>query len=161
LIPDFVAFHWLPPETKPADNEKLLPPKTAGEELEVAAGVQSAETGEKVGVLMELEAHIARALQLPHPMDSAIVLPDQLKKALFSMVTKEPALVARERLEMLKLYRDRAADLHGAEAELHKKLPAHVQGVVKGKRLLLFEERLKVESQFISGHAGHAFCEGG
>ena len=77
------------------------------------------------------------------------------------MITKEPAEIARERLEMLKLYRDRAADLRKAESELHKKLPAHVQGVVKGKRLLLFEERLKVESQFISGHAGHALCEGG
>ena len=92
-------------------------------------------------------------------MDSAIVLPDQLKKALFSMVTQEPALVARERLEMLKLYRDRAADLRGAEAELHKKLPAHVQGVVKGKCLLLFEERLKANS-FPDMQVMHDFVNG-
>ena len=60
---------------------------------------------------MEPEGHIARALQLFHPMDSTIVLPDRLMKALFAMVTKEPAVLARERLEMLKLYRNRAADL--------------------------------------------------
>ena len=95
---------------------------------------------------MEPEAHIARALQLCHPMDTTIVLPDPLKKTLFSMLTKEPAVLARERLEMLKLYRDRAADLRVAEAGLHKKLPSHVQGVVQGKRLLLFEERLKANS---------------
>ena len=49
----------------------------------------------KVGVWMEPEAHIARALQLWHPMDSTIVLPDSLMKALFAMVTKEPAAIAR------------------------------------------------------------------
>ena len=146
LVPDFEAFHWLPVDAKPAANEKLLPPKTAGEELEVAATTQSEGCGLKVGVWMEPEAHIARALLLHHPMDTTIVLPDPLKKALFAMLTKEPAALARERLEMLKLYRDRAADLRVAEAELHKKLPSHVQGVVQGKRLLLFEERLKANS---------------
>ena len=146
LSPDFVTFHWLTHDAKPAADEKILPPKTAGEELEVAAAEQSTDAGVKVGISMEPETHIARALQLFHPMDSTIVLPDPLKKALFNMITKEPAEIARERLEMLKLYRDRAADLREAESELHKKLPAHVQGVVKGKRLLLFEERLKANS---------------
>ncbi|CAL1147122.1 unnamed protein product [Cladocopium goreaui] len=116
LVPDFEAFHWLPVDAKPAANEKPLPPKTAGEELEVAATTQSEGCGLKVGVWMEPEAHIARALQLCHPMDTTIVLPDPLKKTLFSMLTKEPAVLARERLEMLKLYRDRAADLRVAEA---------------------------------------------
>ena len=138
-----MAFRWLANNAKPAANEKLLPP---GKKLEVAAAEQSVETGVKVGISMEPGAHIARALQLLHPMDSTIVLPDPLKKALFNMITKEPAEIARERLEMLKLYRDRAADLREAESELHKKLPAHVQGVIKGKRLLLFEERLKANS---------------
>ena len=67
-----------------------------GEELEVAAAEQSVETGVKVGISMEPGAHIARALQLLHPMDSTIVLPDPLKKALFNMITKEPAEIARE-----------------------------------------------------------------
>ena len=60
---------------------------------------------------------------------------------------------------MLKLYRDRAANLQAAEADLHKKLPAHVQGVVKGKRLLLFEECLRANS-FSDLQVMHDFLEG-
>jgi len=159
LVPDFEAFLWRSPSIPLAKNEKPLPPKTAGEELEVADEDPAHEGAVKVGVWMEPEAHIARALQLWHPMDSTIVLPDSLMKALFAMVTKEPAAIARVRLEMLKLYRDRAANLQAAEADLHKKLPAHVQGVVKGKRLLLFEERLRANS-FSDLQVMHDFLEG-
>ena len=143
LTPAFQTFRWLQPAAPLAHNEKSLPPKTAGDEVEVAEDeeVQSNGGGIKVGVWMDPEAYIARALQLVHPTDSTIVLPDRLMKALFTMVTKELAVLARERLETLKLYRNRAADLSITEAELHKKLPAHVQGVVKSKRLLPFEER--------------------
>eukprot|EP00435_Cladocopium_sp_Y103_P038593 s2607_g10.t1 len=79
-------------------------------------------------------------------MDVATILPDDLKRALFNLVTKEPAQIAKERLEMLKLYRDRAAVLQKQEEELHDSLPVHIQRVVKGKRLLLFEERLQTNA---------------
>ena len=49
--------------------------------------------------------------------------------------------------------------MQAAEADLHKKLPAHVQGVVKGKRLLPFEERLRANS-FSDLQVMHDFLEG-
>ena len=44
---------------------------------------------------------------------------------------------------MLKLYKQRAELLREEEGKLHGSLPPHVQQVVKGKRLLLLEERLR------------------
>eukprot|EP00435_Cladocopium_sp_Y103_P055901 s883_g18.t1 len=130
LIPDFVDFLWRDLDYKPQPNEKLLPPRTAGEENEVVLqsmqsmqvdnvdNLQSALVDKcddkckgntvKVGVFMEPEQHMHEALQI----------------------------------EMLKLYKQRANELKEAEERLHESLPHHVQQVVTGKRLLLLEERL-------------------
>ena len=161
LTPALQTFRWLQPAAPLAHNEKSLPPKTAGDKVEVAEDgeVQSNGGGIKVGVWADPEAYIARALQLVHPTDSTIVLPDRLMKAWFTMVTKEPAVLARERVEALKLYRNRAADLSITEAELHKKLPVHVQGVAKSKHLLPFEERPKA-NLFPDMQAMRDFLEG-
>ena len=189
LIPDFEASHWLPADAKPAANGKPLPPAIAGEEIEVAATVQSDRChlhgrGLKVGVGVEPEAHIAKALHLHHPMDTTIAQLDPLDKArlatltkepavlardclemlklytaLLTMLTKEPEVLARDRLEMLKLYGDKAADLLTVETELHNKLPAHVQGIVQGKHLPLFGECLKTHS-FPDMRVVHDFTEG-
>eukprot|EP00435_Cladocopium_sp_Y103_P057446 s2110_g19.t1 len=164
LIPDFCTFFWTDGDYKPKSNEKILPPKSAGEENEVAnmqsmrvdneVAMQSVRADNiddkvnnvKVGVFMEPEQHMQQALQLWHPMDSSASLPDSLKRAAFKMLTMEPHELAAERLEMLKLYRQRAEQLHDAEIKLHHSLPHHVQQVVSGKRLLLLEERLNATS---------------
>ena len=91
---------------------------------------------------MEPADHSELALQLKHPYHCKI-LPDLLKKAMFKMLTTEPSDLAKERLEMLKLYRWRAEELQHAEHEMHHSLPDHVREVVQGKRILLLEERLK------------------
>lgn len=145
-IPDFKTFRWLQAAAPLADSEKSLPPKIAGDKVKVAEEVQSNGSGIKVGVWVEPEDHMARALQPAHPIDYTIVLPDRLMKALFARVTKGPAALDRERLETGRLHRNRAADLSRDEAELHKKRLAPAQGVVKCKYLLLFEERLKANS---------------
>ena len=77
-------------------------------------------------------------------MDTTARLPDLLKKAIFKMltITIELADLAKERLEMIKLYRRRTEELQEAEEALHQSLPEHVKEVVKGKRILLLEERL-------------------
>ena len=146
LIPDFASFFWAKLPSTPAKNEKCLPPKTAGEENEVENQCneeQNSDEMTKVGVFLEPADHLELALQLKHPMDTTAKLPDLLKKAIFKMLTTEPSDLAKERLEMLKLYRRRAEELQQAEHELHKSLPDHVREVVQGKRILLLEERLK------------------
>eukprot|EP00435_Cladocopium_sp_Y103_P018632 s3736_g4.t1 len=150
LVPDFISFAWVSSDFSPAPNQKLLPPKHAGEENEVPKDDEGdGKMGKdltKLGTFMEPEQHMGEAACLKHPMDVATILPDDFKRALFNLVTKEPAQMAKERLEMLKLYRYRAAALQKQEEELHDSLPVHVQRVVKGKRLLLFEERLQANS---------------
>ena len=150
LIPDFGSFFWAPLQYNPAKNEKCLPPKTAGEENEVEEHMAentednaASEKNVKVGVFLEPEEHLRLAANLTHPMDTNAIIPDHLRKAVFKLLTMEPAERAKHRLGMLKLYRDRAEELQKAEVELHASLPTHVQGVVKGKRILLFEERLR------------------
>eukprot|EP00435_Cladocopium_sp_Y103_P010656 s993_g2.t1 len=143
LISDFAATFWADLAYKPQKNEKLLPPKTAGEEHEVAThNTETLEQGVKVGVFMEPEQHMLLASKLMHPMDATAALPDLLKKAVFKLLTKEPHDLAKERLEMLKHYRLRAEQLQEAETQLHESLPPHVKEVVQGKRILLLEERL-------------------
>ena len=144
LIPDFASFFWATLPYSPAKNEKCLPPKTAGEEAEVDSqrNEQNSDAMVKVGIFLEPSEHLRLAGQLQHPMDTAAQLPDLLKKAIFKMLTKEPSDLARERVEMLKLYRRRAGELQQREHELHQSLPEHVREVVQGKRILLLEERL-------------------
>jgi len=107
-----------------------------------AADIPHHEGHVKVGVFMEPKQHIQQALTLQHPMDASVSIPDMLKKAVFKMLTTEPHVLAKERLEMLKLYKSRALQLQQEESELHASLPKHVQQVVEGKRLLLLEETL-------------------
>ena len=138
MIPDFSNFFWVQEGYKPNHNEKLLPPKTAGDENEVESHADSFHDGGlKDGVFLEPEQHIQRALTLQYPMDASASIPDMLKRAVFRMLTTEPHMLAKERLEMLKLYKSRAEQLQQDENMLQAGLPGHVQQVAKGKRLLL------------------------
>lgn len=83
-----------------------------------------------------------RALALKHPMDVSASIPDMLKRAVFRMLATEPHVLAKERLELLKLYKSRAELLQPHENQLRAGVPQHVQQVVQGKRLLLLEEWL-------------------
>ena len=73
---------------------------------------------------------------------ATMVLPHLLKRAVFKMPTTEPHVLAKEWVEMLKLYRLCAEQLQEQEKALHASQPPHVQQVVKGKRPRLLEERL-------------------
>jgi len=106
----FEASHWLPADAKPVANGEPLPPKTAGEEVEVAAAVRSSRghlhgRGLKVGVGTEPEFRVTKELYLHHPMDTTIAQLDPLDKALLAALTKEPAVRVRDCLEMLRLYK--------------------------------------------------------
>ena len=86
------------------------------------------------------------ALSLKHPMDINTVLSDIFKRAVFKMLTVEAHVLSKQRLDMLKFYRERAEALQQQEDELHKSLAPHVQQEIEGKRFLLLEERLNAMS---------------
>ena len=79
LIQDFRSYFWAEKSYKPLPNEKLLPPRTAGEEAEVVNRDSTESFAEanqvKVGIFLEPEEHIFRSLQVQHPMDLDAKIP--------------------------------------------------------------------------------------
>ena len=80
------------------------------------------------------------ALRLQHPFDSADSLSDDIKRAIFQMLTQGPSEMQRWREATLGYYRERVAQLDAQEAELHGRLSEARQKVIQGKRILLFNE---------------------
>ena len=145
LVPDFRAVEWRPRSAPLGPLDKPLLPKTAGE-INEARDESNSGNLVKVGIFHSHQEHISVASTLQHPMDSQSRLPDILRKVVFELLTTEPAEMAKKRLAMLQTYVQRAKDLQEQENQLHETLPKHIQSVVKGKRILLFEERLAANS---------------
>ena len=78
------------------------------------------------------------ATKMAHPCESDAAVPDDLKIALFNVLTKGLHEVARERTELVKGMIHRANDLRDEESRFKKTLDPEVADVVKNKRLLLF-----------------------
>ena len=82
--------------------------------------------------------HVALARELEHPCESDAAVPDDLKIALFRVLTKGMHVVAKERTDFLRDMINRAKDLKEEEARFKSTLDPEVADVVKQKRLLLF-----------------------
>ena len=82
--------------------------------------------------------HVALARELEHPCESDAAVPDDLKIALFRVLTKGLHVVAKERTDFLRDMINRAKDLKEEEARFKSTLDPEVADVVKQKRLLLF-----------------------
>ena len=78
-----------------------------------------------------------------HPMDMKPPIDDCIKRAIFNLATLGPACVTQRRADYLKVLLAKAKEFERAEATLHSSLPAHIAGVLKGKRLLLLQWALK------------------
>ena len=78
------------------------------------------------------------ASKMDHPCKSDMAVPDDLKIALFNVLTKGLHEVAKERTEFLKEMIKRANDLRDEEPKFKKTLDPEVADVAKNKRLLLF-----------------------
>ena len=92
----------------------------------------------RVGWYYSPKEHVDIATKLEHPCESDAAVPDDLKIALFNILTKGLHEVAKERAEILKGMINRANDLRVEEARFKKTLDPEVADVVKHKRLLLF-----------------------
>ena len=92
----------------------------------------------RVGWYYSPKEHVDIATKLEHPCESDAAFPDDLKVALFNILTKGLHAVAKERTELLREMINRANDLRDEESRFKKTLDPEVADVVKHKRLLLF-----------------------
>ena len=97
---------------------------------------------EKVVVAIPREPmdFLKRAVEVGHPRSVAISLPEDLKSVV-DWNREEPVYnVFKHRIDFVKYWTDRAQKLKSADAELLNKAPVHLRGLLKGKRLALWQE---------------------
>ena len=99
------------------------------------------------GVQWSCEAFIDAAVNLGHPKSFLKALPCELERVVESLTTLCDYDLVTHRSNWLKRWTKRASDLSMDEVALQKQLDIKAREVVKGKRILLFEEMLR-ESQY-------------
>ena len=92
----------------------------------------------EVGVYRTPEQFTEEALKLEHPFDDCSSVPDDLKRAMFSLLSEGPLSVARQRQQMLDWYKNLSAQMESAEQLLHQQLDPAREAIVHDKKLLLF-----------------------
>ena len=76
---------------------------------------------------------VSAALTCKHPLDYAFPLPDQLLRAVASVVNDGPKLTDLKRKLMVKKVAKRVAELRDKEQQLHQQLDPEVEVVLRGK----------------------------
>ena len=94
------------------------------------------------GVYATPEEFVAKARMVQHPASSFEAVEDCLLKEIFELLTKGPEAIARRRAVASALWSKRVQELSADEASLHEQLPQHLQVILKGKNLLVFQEML-------------------
>lgn len=90
-------------------------------------------------------------LQLQHPMDMQVPIPDILQEAMFNVLTMGAAKILEMRALQCKRILRLVSDLDADEKKLHEGMPKDVQSVLRGKRILLWK-RLLEETNFPDLH---------
>ena len=88
----------------------------------------------------------AKACSLAHPMDTTKPVAMVTKAAIDSFLNKDVAWLAKQRKEFLDHLEKRIERLRPQEEALHASMPGYMQGVLKDKNLLAWEELLKETS---------------
>ncbi|CAE7725562.1 unnamed protein product [Symbiodinium sp. CCMP2592] len=97
----------------------------------------------KVGWYLSMQDHVAKALTLKHPIDTAVALDqDQLDAICFCMKNTEKEVVDHRKLQLLKI-KILAKKFEADEARLHSSFDPWFEKVVAGKRLLLWKHLLE------------------
>ena len=129
-------------------------PTGAGEVSSAGAGaVQSDEVPRPgsdeftaVGLWHSPSEFFAKACSLAHPMDTTKPVAMVTKAAIDSFLHKDAAWLAKQRKEFLDHLEKRIERLRPQEEALHASMPCYMQGVLKDKNLLAWEEILKETS---------------
>ena len=112
-----------------------------------AATVSSELVQQWFGVLRKPDQTIKATLNVKHPMDLQIPLPDVLLQAVATVLTLGPGAVAERRAAHCSRILKRIKELETEEKALHETLQLHVRSVLKGERLLVWRE-LMVETGY-------------
>ncbi|CAE7664556.1 unnamed protein product [Symbiodinium sp. CCMP2592] len=97
----------------------------------------------KVGWYLSMQDHVAKALTLKHPVDTAVALDqDQLDAISFCMKNTEKEVVDHRKLQLMKI-KILAKKFEADEARLHSSFDPWFEKVVAGKRLVLWKHLLE------------------
>ena len=96
----------------------------------------------KVGQFHSVEQFLQKSTKLQHPLDTINPVPDSVQNAIFNILTKGPAVIAKDRVAAIKHMMELDKKLSNQEEEIHARMPLYMQKVMEGKKILLFKELL-------------------
>ena len=96
-----------------------------------------------VGVPSDPLNFLQRAMAAGHPRGMDIYLGEAVDEMLRDNFLRDPYLLAKKRIDFFKHWLRRAEQLEPEEQKLHETLPEHLRHVLKGKRLLVWQELLQ------------------
>ena len=144
-----VAFHVKGSELMPrTDLQRCLDlgfvvvPIAAGPPVTSALSAGDVETL-FLGIPHSPEAFTQKAVLAGHPMDMDRYVSPAVDRAVRANFCDPPQQVAQRRNHILQRWEARAAALQGAEDLANSGRPDHLQGLLRGKRLLLWREILQ------------------
>lgn len=97
-----------------------------------------------VGEYHTFEEFFEKAKALTHPFDLNLGVPEILLENIFVYLTHGPEFIARERAKSAAVVLKLVKETQDEEKALHASLDSTVQGVIKGKRLVLLKKLLQM-----------------
>ena len=116
--------------------------KTLGTSLKDVKLLWEGSQGEliKIGLPSDPDDFLQRAVQAGHPRDGNMHVSKLVVQAIQANFIDPPSQTANERAKTLKQWTERAKQLESKEEQLHSSLPEHLKPLLKGKRLMLWQE---------------------
>ena len=146
LIPEF--HHFIASQAAPQQPHKMLDTRSfhggdSGSKLYGKDGTACKEVCHRFGVYHTKEQFLECALQVEHPFDKFHSVDDISRQNIFNLLVNGPVKTSRERLQSLLEVESSAKQLAEDELGLHRGFPPHIDEVVKGKNILLWERLLQ------------------
>ena len=124
-----------------SSDDKILKDK----KVQTASGWKPSTTCEKfcLGIPREPEDFIRDAVKKGHPRDIIATVPESIDKLIDDLIQGDQQQRFEKRASFMKRWLHRSLELKIEEQRLHEGLPAHLQKILAGKRLLLLREILE------------------
>ena len=97
----------------------------------------------RFGVPLPPDKFLQRAVSVGHPHSWSSNLEPALKEVVTENISGDEVALAKKRLKFVAKWSARAKELEADEEKLHESLPEHIRKILKGKRLLLWQEMIE------------------